>query len=565
MRAFLLIGAATCALGSAACGSDTGTGGSAVPSCGDLACNGSETCATCAGDCGACNVAYCGNGACDGDEFCGTCAGDCGACPGEGCGDDACAGDETCRNCPGDCGACPTAVCGDGACAATTESCASCDADCGACPVLCGGVVCKAGLDCVDGHCQAPCASSCDGKVCGDDGCGGSCGTCASGSCVDGRCEIACAAQCDGKTCGDDGCGGSCGTCASGSCVAGRCQTADPCGGVPEAGCCTADHGVRRCIDGEVVTESCASAAAVCTWREDDETFQCDLALQPTRDGVATLCPGETCGDTCAGKSCGSACGTSCGTCPEGSYCAGTECVDDPCLGISFVGCCFGGFGLYCGSDGIEILDCAADQPCGWDVGSPENGYTCNGVGVDPSGEADYFCPMFPAALAGAPTAGELIVSEIMANPAVVDDSDGEWFEVMNRSRRVLDLKGLVIEGAAGESFVVPATIYLPPGIAALFAKKGRADNGGMQADVTFGASLSLTNGGDVITLRSNGVIVDSVAFDASWGIASGVAIALRGAAIASGDNDGAAAWCAARTVAASGDKGTPRGPNDCD
>ena len=54
---------------------------SSAPSCGDASCNGAETCATCAGDCGAC---VCGAGGCtagapDG-EVCDTCIADCGVC-----------------------------------------------------------------------------------------------------------------------------------------------------------------------------------------------------------------------------------------------------------------------------------------------------------------------------------------------------------------------------------------------------------------------------------------------------------------------------------------------------
>jgi MYXO-CTERM domain-containing protein len=35
---------------------------------------------------------------------------------------------------------------------------------------------------------QAPTVTLCAGRACGDDGCGGSCGTCASGACMDGQC-----------------------------------------------------------------------------------------------------------------------------------------------------------------------------------------------------------------------------------------------------------------------------------------------------------------------------------------------------------------------------------------
>jgi len=76
------------------------------------------------------------------------------------------------------------------------------------------------------------CEPDCDGRSCGDDGCGWSCEPgCGSGE----RCEepsgecVVCEPQCDGRACGDDGCGGTCApgcdgtdTCseAAGSCVA---------------------------------------------------------------------------------------------------------------------------------------------------------------------------------------------------------------------------------------------------------------------------------------------------------------------------------------------------------
>src|SRR5688572_24047122 len=64
-----------------------------------------------------------------------------------------------------------------------------------------------------------PCLPSCGTRVCGDDGCGGSCGTC-RGTLVcntrEGRCSNTCTPDCSGRTCGDDGCGGSCGACPGG-------------------------------------------------------------------------------------------------------------------------------------------------------------------------------------------------------------------------------------------------------------------------------------------------------------------------------------------------------------
>jgi len=71
------------------------------------------------------------------------------------------------------------------------------------------------------------CAPDCDGKECGPDGCGGSCGVCPGNKPLCNmafQCE-ACEADCNEKNCGPDGCGGSCGTCPAGwACAAGTCE-----------------------------------------------------------------------------------------------------------------------------------------------------------------------------------------------------------------------------------------------------------------------------------------------------------------------------------------------------
>ena len=86
----------------------------------------------------------------------------------------------------------------------------------------CGGTCgeCDAGHECSADQAECTCVPSCDGKECGDDGCDGSCGECAEGACVAGAC---CVADCDGKECGGDGCGGTCGECADGICQDGTC------------------------------------------------------------------------------------------------------------------------------------------------------------------------------------------------------------------------------------------------------------------------------------------------------------------------------------------------------
>lgn len=105
------------------------------------------------------------------------------------------------------------------------------------------------------------CVPNCDGQFCGgDDGCGGTCGTCADGAAcgADLRCRPdPCVPDCENddgspRMCGDDGCLGSCGSCAAGdSCVPidGTCETFAACdhmqpvcaGGCPARSFCGTD------------------------------------------------------------------------------------------------------------------------------------------------------------------------------------------------------------------------------------------------------------------------------------------------------------------------------------
>ncbi|MBQ9394757.1 MAG: hypothetical protein IJU23_04470, partial [Proteobacteria bacterium] len=94
---------------------------------------------------------------------------------------------------------------------------------------------------CTDNACV--CVPNCDGKSCGEDGCGGSCGQCRSNEvCTDNACV--CVPNCEEKSCGDDGCGGSCGQCS---------ECSDD-----EAPICAGSR-VKSCKNGEYVYTSCGA------------------------------------------------------------------------------------------------------------------------------------------------------------------------------------------------------------------------------------------------------------------------------------------------------------------
>lgn len=94
------------------------------------------------------------------------------------------------------------------------------------------------------------CVPACSSMECGDDGCGGTCGDCGTGqTCESGQCVCAaetlpcnaeccaagsvcaatgcCSPECEGRSCGDNGCGGTCGECLTGqACESGQCVCA---------------------------------------------------------------------------------------------------------------------------------------------------------------------------------------------------------------------------------------------------------------------------------------------------------------------------------------------------
>lgn len=187
----------------------------------------------------------------------------------------------------------------------------TCDCACGAYDPDCDDASlpvanCFSGSCESDGSCTA-CVPQCDGKECGDDGCGGDCGYCSlpgQNFCnAAGTCE-ACTADCTDKICGDDGCGGSCGTCAAGTaCELGLCQQ-------PEAGASCEG----RC--GDVAPDGC-SCEANC-----HEFGTCCVDVN--------VCG---CQPNCLGKECGpDGCGGFCGGCLAEDLCTEDQlCVDNPC------------------------------------------------------------------------------------------------------------------------------------------------------------------------------------------------------------------------------------------
>ena len=103
---------------------------------------------------------------------------------------------------------------------------------------------------------------------------------------------------------------------------------------------------------------------------------------------------------------------------------------------------------------------------------------------------------------AGAVTVGDLLISEVMVNPAAVSDTRGEWFELYNPTADEINLRDIIIGDDGGDSHTIETDLLILPGHFLTLARNGdNAINGGLDADYIYD-DFTLSNSGDEIVLR---------------------------------------------------------------
>lgn len=240
------------------------------------------------------------------------------------------------------------------------------------------------GSACPSGSCQAgscvpttpACTPSCTGKVCGDNGCGTSCGSCSGGqTCQGGRCVLTCDSgltactgacvdlQTDAANCGT--CGEACGfphasaTCQGGVCTLGACDAGwDTCDSDPDTGC---EQDVRddpaNCGACGHACEAPPHGSATCA------NSSCGFACDPDF---------HDCAGSCVRDDDPAHCGSSCTPCP-GSVCSPATCDGAACGRAPIAGCC------------EQDSDCGDGAPCTADTCGAD--HTCQHAGVCPPSE----------------------------------------------------------------------------------------------------------------------------------------------------------------------------------
>lgn len=347
------------------------------PACADQQCGDDG----CGGSCGECALGVCENGQCI------DCEPDC---EGKQCGDDRCGG--SCGSCEdgADCEAGQCVVC-EPDCKGKNCGGDGCGGSCGTCDdgLTCGeDQLCISGGTCGDitakGCCWKEQSYFCGDQDelltigCGEEGCGwsaeqerytcGGVGEDPSGGLPLDCWDVPCVTQCNGKNCGADGCGGSCGECGEDEfCnINQKCQEKTQCGHIPAIGCCL-DSVLFYCqSDSQVIQLNCGLEP--CGWDanalDGAGSYTCGIAGAEPSGKESHSCDG-TCYPVCHGKTCGGdGCGGSCGTCEEG-----IECIDNQCFDESV--CVPSCIEKQCGNDG-----------CGGSCGDcpPEAGCSVNGL-----------------------------------------------------------------------------------------------------------------------------------------------------------------------------------------
>jgi subtilisin family serine protease len=100
--------------------------------------------------------------------------------------------------------------------------------------------------------------------------------------------------------------------------------------------------------------------------------------------------------------------------------------------------------------------------------------------------------------------AGDLLFTEVMADPTTCTDASGEWLELFNATDATVQLGGLVLTDASGRTGTLSDAV-VQPGEHVVVGRGDAQSFCGPLARSTYGTSLSLNNGGDEVALSFEG------------------------------------------------------------
>jgi hypothetical protein len=162
------------------------------------------------------------------------------------------------------------------------------------------------------------------------------------------------------------------------------------------------------------------------------------------------------------------------------------------------------------------------------------------------------------------PNSGSIIITEIMQDPDIISDANGEYFEVYNTTGSAIDMNGWVISDNGSESHSINSSVIVPSeGYAVLARNSDIGANGGFTANYEF-SGFTLGNSSDEIILTSGGTEIDRVEYNSTtFPYFAGKSMELHLYEYNNISNNTGSNWGAAITAYGSGDLGTPGTNND--
>ena len=142
----------------------------------------------------------------------------------------------------------------------------------------------------------------------------------------------------------------------------------------------------------------------------------------------------------------------------------------------------------------------------------------------------------------------EIVITEIMQNPAAVSDTNGEWFEVFNPTGSAIDIDGWTIRDDGSNSHTISkgGPLLVPAGGFLVLARNDNSlTNGGVTVDYEY-AGFFLGNGDDEVVLLDTDLNeIDRVNYDGgpAFPDPTGATMSLIAASL---DNNVGANWCTA-------------------
>ncbi|MFN8442700.1 MAG: lamin tail domain-containing protein [Caldilineaceae bacterium] len=185
-----------------------------------------------------------------------------------------------------------------------------------------------------------------------------------------------------------------------------------------------------------------------------------------------------------------------------------------------------------------------------------------NAISAWPGSSGDFGTPSSayqPPVLTPTPTVGPLpkiYISEFLADPKAVNDSDGEWIELFNASEADVNLNGWTIADLGTDRHTIATDLIIPTGGYLLLGRNGDITvNGGVTLAYTY-THFSMANSADeVLLLAPNNQEVDRVEWGSGLSIVAGKSLERTAFG-----NDGAWTIATNRWPGSASDWGTPGG-----